>query len=175
MIGNAATDVVYYCWLCHFLESNTMVAILGLEIMKVWQIQHGCHGCTLFCKNTDCWCILWGRGMKMKPWRCCLQSFCNSRRVREHWLLFPFQVGIVLMSILCHIWKIVPDLYEAITRITNSENEAANFTQQHLQNCSVRDPVSDVSSDAFGLVEGRVFLSASLSLEVSLIKCLLHF
>ena len=73
----------------------------------------------------------------------CLQSFCNSRR--EHWLLFPFQVGIVLMSILCHIWKIVPDLYEAITRITNSENEAANFTQQHLQNCSVRDPVSDVS------------------------------
>lgn len=56
---------------------------------------------------------------------------------------FQFQVGIVLMSILCHIWKIVPDLYEAITRITHTENETSNFT--HLQNCSVREPVSDVS------------------------------
>ena len=34
----------------------------------------------------------------------------------------PFQVGIVFLSILCHIWKIVPDLYEAITRIQASES-----------------------------------------------------
>ena len=33
-----------------------------------------------------------------------------------------FQVGIVFLSILCHIWKIVPDLYEAITRIQASES-----------------------------------------------------
>ena len=60
---------------------------------------------------------------------------------------FQFQVGIVLMSILCHIWKIVPDLYEAITRITHTENETSNFT--HLQNCSVREPVNDVSDIYF--------------------------
>ena len=51
------------------------------------------------------------------------------------------------MSILCHIWKIVPDLYEAITRITHTENETSNFT--HLQNCSVREPVNDVSDIYF--------------------------
>ena len=28
------------------------------------------------------------------------------------------QVGVVLLSILCHIWKIVPDLYEAIINLS---------------------------------------------------------
>ena len=39
MIGNAATDVVYYCWLCDFLESSAMVAIFEryLRFLLVYQ------------------------------------------------------------------------------------------------------------------------------------------
>ena len=35
------------------------------------------------------------------------------------------QVGVVLLSILCHIWKIVPDLYEAITGMQGDDDDAA--------------------------------------------------
>ena len=51
------------------------------------------------------------------------------------------QVGIVLMSILCHIWKIVPDLYEAITRISIS-NDNETFTV--IPNCTIQGPVHEV-------------------------------
>lgn len=36
-------------------------------------------------------------------------------------LLLP-QVGVVLLSILCHIWKIVPDLYEAIVKLRGKQS-----------------------------------------------------
>jgi hypothetical protein len=46
------------------------------------------------------------------------------------------QVGVVFLSILCHIWKIVPDLYEAITKIQapilQNSVSAENFSDRFL-------------------------------------------
>ena len=39
---------------------------------------------------------------------------------------FIFQVGVVLLSILCHIWKIVPDLYEAIDTLLTQQQTLGN-------------------------------------------------
>ena len=36
-----------------------------------------------------------------------------------------FQVGVVMLSILCHVWKVVPDLYEAIINM-NRDNECGH-------------------------------------------------
>ena len=61
----------------------------------------------------------------------------------SHLTLFPFfQVGIVLLSIMCHIWKIVPDLYEAITKMSaKNETELAVAAE----NCGIEGHVQEVS------------------------------
>ena len=59
------------------------------------------------------------------------------------------QVGIVLMSILCHIWKIVPDLYEAITRMSSSPSDHINGTFINIVNCSIQGPVNEVGGIKF--------------------------
>lgn len=46
-------------------------------------------------------------------------------------------MGIVFLSILCHIWKIVPDLYEAIIRIYPTDQHQTNVTVIPA-NCSVQ-------------------------------------
>ena len=55
-----------------------------------------------------------------------------------------FQVGIVLMSILCHIWKIVPDLYEAIQKMSSHSGDNNNVTFIPIPNCSVQSPENEV-------------------------------
>ena len=40
-------------------------------------------------------------------------------------LSLSFQVGVVMLSILCHVWKVVPDLYEAIINM-NRDNECGH-------------------------------------------------
>ena len=39
-------------------------------------------------------------------------------------------MGVVLLSILCHIWKIVPDLYEAIIRMQREDESAEEVVIQ---------------------------------------------
>lgn len=53
-------------------------------------------------------------------------------------------VGIVLMSILCHIWKIVPDLYEAIQKMSSHSGDNNNVTFIPIPNCSVQSPENEV-------------------------------
>ena len=47
-----------------------------------------------------------------------------------------FQVGVVALSIVCHIWKIVPDLYEAIIQIMPTSVPETNITDL-LNHCSI--------------------------------------
>lgn len=49
--------------------------------------------------------------------------------------LHPPQVGVVLLSILCHIWKIVPDMYEAIInmkKMSQAAGEADSGCDGHV-------------------------------------------
>ena len=43
---------------------------------------------------------------------------------------FPFQVGVVMLSILCHVWKVVPDLYEAIISMNSGDSECQEEVRQ---------------------------------------------
>ena len=63
--------------------------------------------------------------------------------------ILQFQVGVVLLSILCHIWKIVPDLYEAIdtlfTQQQVSGNEGGVTPLSLLNSTEEQQHVSDLS------------------------------
>ena len=48
------------------------------------------------------------------------------------------------MSILCHIWKIVPDLYEAIQKMSSHSGDNNNVTFIPIPNCSVQSPENEV-------------------------------
>ena len=56
-----------------------------------------------------------------------------------------FQVGVVALSIVCHIWKIVPDLYEAIIQIMPTSVPETNITVVP-SNCSIHPSDIHVSS-----------------------------
>ena len=52
------------------------------------------------------------------------------------YFILHFQVGVVALSIVCHIWKIVPDLYEAIIQIMPTSVPETNITDL-LNHCSI--------------------------------------
>ena len=49
---------------------------------------------------------------------------------------FPFQVGVVMLSITCHVWKIVPDLYEAIISMNSGDSECQEEVGEENKNSS---------------------------------------
>ena len=66
------------------------------------------------------------------------QSFKKKSSKKTLFTLFflHFQVGVVALSIVCHIWKIVPDLYEAIIQIMPTSVPETNITDL-LNHCSI--------------------------------------
>ena len=57
---------------------------------------------------------------------CCDCELASVRASTPSFHLFlSFQVGVVMLSILCHVWKVVPDLYEAIINM-NRDNECGH-------------------------------------------------
>ena len=79
--------------------------------------------CYFFPRNF-CWC-----GFKV----------FKKKSSKKHYLpyfILHFQVGVVALSIVCHIWKIVPDLYEAIIQIMPTSVPETNITDL-LNHCSI--------------------------------------
>ena len=67
------------------------------------------------------------------------QSLKKNTSKKTHYLpyfILHFQVGVVALSIVCHIWKIVPDLYEAIIQIMPTSVPETNITDL-LNHCSI--------------------------------------
>ena len=86
-----------------------------------------------------------------------------SRDFLYNFHYFPlFQVGIVFLSILCHIWKIVPDLYEAITKIQGNEPPVAASTSRNASSVQFNETMLNCSSRQKMIDEEVFFRSKSL-------------